>query len=427
MDVSNMHSKALDFFKSAEVVEEIESSYWSEHTPLTLPTENQSIMEINIPSTERTFPDLRNVRMKIVFRIQKITADGLVPLGKIDDVCFPITQALHSFWSRIDLYLNEELVSCPSSHHAYQSYFDSLFNYSKTEKQTVLDREGYLYATKDLDQLSVKNNVPQAESYATINDNKSHELFGRVRLNLNKDISPLLLDGVNMRFKFHLNRPGFIINSAMPAPPQMVVRFENITLYIKQDKPIPAFYSAIQQVVAQKNNAAMYPLDNFILKSHPIASGQNELILQDVFQQNCPPEILLGMVSSEAFQGVYNRNAMCFRTFDIEEIGSYVNDIPCPSMPLKVDFAGKKYNEAFQRILDHTRGVETGLQYNDVTRGYALFPIRLSPGNDKTLVKKGRVKIHLKFKWPLTENITVLIAAFFPSFCLIDGIRLVTP
>lgn len=81
-----------------------------------------------------------------------------------------------------------------------------------------------------------------------------------------------------------------------------------------------------------------------------IASGQNRFIWNNIYLSQCPCEIILGLVSTEAQTGNYQKKPFDFQMFDTRHIGMFVNNVRVPGQPYKID--GDCYISAYSSLFD---------------------------------------------------------------------------
>ena len=418
--------KGMEFFKSPDIVEHIEQSYWSEIEPLSLPTDDQNMIEYNFTTSERTFIDLGNLRLHIKFKLVKELPDKTIEaLHKTDDIVFCANGILNALWRDIELYLNQELVSCKTSHYGYESYLDTLLHYDQTEKQGFLQQEGYIHPDSgvDLAQLSIKKSPFAAKLYSEINNNKTVSYMGRLRLNI-ASYAPYLLDNINVRICMFFNKKEFFLNSPNQLFTNYKLKFEKITLHVHKHKLKPSVYTALQSVISE-NNPAKYPLNNFQIKTYPLMKDQSNCIIQDIFNGYTPSHLIFCMIPSDSFQGVITKNSFAFGHFNIQQIGVFVDDQCVTNRPLDINIAQKDYSVIYQNLLDYTGHRNIGINYHDFILGRSIFIIPTLPENTTNLIKKGKLKVELFFQKALVENITLMFCGYFPNLVEIDQTRLV--
>lgn len=81
-----------------------------------------------------------------------------------------------------------------------------------------------------------------------------------------------------------------------------------------------------------------------------IASGQTRFIWDNIYLSQCPCEIILGLVSTEAQTGNYQKKPFNFQMFDTRQIGMFVNNVRVPGQPYKID--GDCYISAYSSLFD---------------------------------------------------------------------------
>lgn len=70
---------------------------------------------------------------------------------------------------------------------------------------------------------------------------------------------------------------------------------------------------------------AIYPLRRSDMKCFTIAAGQFHMNIDDVFQEDIPESLVVGLVSSRAYSGDYTLNPYNFQHFNCNFAAFYVD------------------------------------------------------------------------------------------------------
>lgn len=81
-----------------------------------------------------------------------------------------------------------------------------------------------------------------------------------------------------------------------------------------------------------------------------IASGQNCFIWDNIYLSQCPCEIILGLVSTEAQTGNYQKNLLIFKCLILDKSGCLSIMLRVPGQPYKID--GDCYISAYSSLID---------------------------------------------------------------------------
>ena len=164
-----------------------------------------------------------------------------------------------------------------------------------------------------------------------------------------------------------------------------------------------------------------------------VPRGNLTLTQDHVFLGQLPNRIVVGCVTSEAFNGRYGKNPFNFQHMDINFLTVHVDGEQIPYSPLQPKFDGpaKNYIRAYQTLFSGTDKMyqDDGniISRDDYAAGYALFAFDLSPdlsaGGHFNLVKHGNLRLDVYFAGPLEETINLIIYAEFNNIIEVDQAR----
>ena len=175
---------------------------------------------------------------------------------------------------------------------------------------------------------------------------------------------------------------------------------------------------------------AKYPYDRTRILTYALSQGSYLFREDNLFQFEKPDRIIVGFVSSAAFQGSYTRNPFNFLNLNINNIALCVNDISTPSQPMKL-FDDLDYKQAYYNLFTSLgkdgKDVGLGISPEDFPNGYSLFAFDLKGGINKDCLslieKKNNLRIEASFRENLTEPITCIIVGKFGDVFAIDLAR----
>jgi len=132
--------------------------------------------------------------------------------------------------------------------------------------------------------------------------------------------------------------------------------------------------------------------------------------------------MVISLVANELFNGAYNRNPFNFAHFDLMEISVYSDGQQQYGIkPLATDYTDSLYIHAFNTLFARTgklfKDESNGILRSTYPQGNALYVFDLSPDLAElehfNLQKQGRVRLVLKFRQALADNVTVIAYAEF--------------
>lgn len=132
------------------------------------------------------------------------------------------------------------------------------------------------------------------------------------------------------------------------------------------------------------------------------------------------------MVKATSFNGKYETNPYNFEHFHLNSWGLFLDDQSVPAKPLKMNFDENNYVAAYDTLFTPYDEEGIGVSRTDFAAGYALFMFRTAPEHvisHVPLTTKANGRLRGGFAQVLTENVTLIIYAQFPSVMKIDSSR----
>ena len=163
--------------------------------------------------------------------------------------------------------------------------------------------------------------------------------------------------------------------------------------------------------------------------------GQSLII--DTLSGQLPKRVVIAMVDNDAYNGLYEKNPFNFKHHELSSLGVYVNGEPMPAKPLETKFTqdgGQQYIKAYLSLFNgsNSLGHDLGnyISRADFPNGYSIFAFDLTPdlsdgGGHLSLLKKGNLKIELKFAQALPRTVMVMVYAEFDNMIEITRERTV--
>lgn len=146
-----------------------------------------------------------------------------------------------------------------------------------------------------------------------------------------------------------------------------------------------------------------------------------------IFEGDLPSRIIIVQVSQDAFNGSYTKNPFNFEHFNAQRISVNMNgrSYPLESNEMQMDFAGKKitqsYIMSFIQLYDSEFEDLEGLMLTKESyiKGYFMYPITLTAGNQKP--PHGSLRLKIEYSVPLPNPIVVLVFAEYQRTLDIDS------
>lgn len=457
---------ALALFDKPSINTGVISHKWIEYRPISQ-ISNTGVLEFMIPGTANTYINLKCTTLHIKGKVVK--KDGS-DLNKRDLVSL-INAPLQSMWSQIDLSLQNKVINSEiSTNYPYKSYIDLLLNYNDNQLQLS-------------SQLFFKDRA----GYFDIIGPTNAGMFIRSKLVANSQIiemeAPLCLDfceqdryiinGVPIGLKFWPSNSEFYLRSD---DIESGFRFQITDAYLNVCMAEVSPGILVGHAEGLKYSPALYPFFQSNVKGYSISAGVYEHSIDNIFQGDIPAEIIVGLVSSQAFSGEYSKNPFNFNHYDLNYCGFYVNGESVPKRPLEPNYSTggdngnnrnkrasrenrkpketptesdptdpppkllppaqeeedthiTSYVEAYLSLFGHEydNSRTPSIEMRSYPNGYCLYKFQINQDSDRedqlSLIRRGSTRLHLKFKKPLPESVTVVVYARFPRTLQIDQAR----
>ena len=158
---------------------------------------------------------------------------------------------------------------------------------------------------------------------------------------------------------------------------------------------------------------ANFIYEKSILKSHSVASGQQEFTLDQLFGSLIPKQIYLVFLRSVSYVGNYNTNPFNFQHFKVSKI---TYDAENTSLKvLEPEWNHNNYSGVYLNLYRDISGDATSgpITFSDFKDGYSIFKIDVP--ESQYITRRGFSRLVVRFKDPLSENITAIIYGRFSA------------
>ena len=365
----------LDLFLLPATQTSVTKVNWVEYRPIGQNVDNTPI-DIIIPGSS----DYLNLKRSFLHIKLKVTHEDGTPVDNtatIPEHVGIINLFHHSMCNQIEVYLNNHLVSTSTNNYPYKAYIENLLQYGREAKETQLRNSGYykdMAGMMDASEVLTGGNSGLSERYALVGANQTCHVYGP----LNADMCQLnkyILNGVETRItlwpsksKFNLVKPNTIVGD-------FKIKITDIYMHACKVTVAPDIVVAHNNMLMK--SPAKYPYDRTRILTYALPTGSFLFREDNLFQFEKPDRIIIGFVSSAAFQGSYTRNPFNFLNLSINNIALYVNDISTPAQPMKLSFDDLDYKQAFYNLYTSLGkdGKDLGIDISpeEYPNGYTLF------------------------------------------------------
>jgi hypothetical protein len=416
--IDEVHGEGLALFQQPPTDTGIQGTEWITYRPVNQLTEG-SALEFNIPSTSTSYLDLKRMQLHVKAKITK--SDGTDIEAPADHVGM-VNAPLHAMFSQVDMSLQQQPTNQVGPNYPYKAYLDLLFD---TEDEQELLNQLFIKDDPgtDMDDGDPSGSNQGLYKRAIYTEGKTVDLIGGLKLEFCQQ-DHLLLNGVPLNLKLWQTPETFRL-MAKDKTENYKLKIVDAVLRVAITKVNPGVL--IGHADALKEASALYPYTRSVVKNFAVPSGQFSFTVDDLFQGEVPGRLILGLVSSTAIHGDFNKNPFNFQNFGCNYVGFYLNGQSMPSHPLQPNYSGNQYAEAFQTLNTEQKKRAVNITRRDYKNGYCLYVIDPSGVYDEQrLLQRGHTRLELKFSNALPETCTVIVYGKFPSLAKIDQSRNVT-
>ena len=273
--------------------------------------------------------------------------DGAGNLGA-DEKLWVTNNLAHTIIIQIDLRLNGTLISPLSDTYHYKAYLETLMNFNREDGKTVLRPQGWLNTldfppewtatnTNMTDNAGAGNVHYQALSAnhkSALAQSKAETAYylagARHSLVLQPHLEAfhtgeILVPVVEIKLKFHFNSPNLFLNGVALAGRLLEdgirLQFHLCQLRLNED-----VYKSLSARRRNNREMAKYPTVRSEIRTFNMASTMTCFDIPNLFRNQIPDRMIVGLLDSRAFNGDVTRDPFCFQKFGLRAIRQMVKE-----------------------------------------------------------------------------------------------------
>jgi len=416
------YSRELALFEKSVEDRGVQSISYIEYQP-SAPLSGTKALEFHHSGNTTDYVDLSRTRLHVKFKITKADDTEIKAVDNVTVINFP----LQSFWSQIDVTLQNQLVSTDlNTHYSYKSYIDALLESNPADEDILLPSQLFYRDTAGsmegspvtLDGVELNAGATQRYVYTS---KGTVDLIGPLYFDLAQQ-KRLILNAVPIHIKLWPNSDAFRLMVFGTEKYKVVIESAKLNLCLVKLYPSVVLAHA----AALKETPAIYEYNRSLMLSYQIPANSYQFTQDNLFQGVIPNSIIVGLVKSKAFSGDFKSNPFNFSNNAVKSIAFYIDGQSAPySRPIEVNYADGNYLEGYMSLHDNTN---SGLPIprEEYPKGFALYRFNLDPRYNKTLAspqRNGLTRLEIIFKDALSKPLTVIIYATSPGIMKIDGAR----
>lgn len=415
----------LDLFILPPTQTSVEYGQWVQYKPLSSLSGDAPI-EFVVPGHGDEYLDLNQTLLSVKAKI--LQQDG-TNLDATCDKVGPVNNFLHSMFSQVDVYLNQKLVSGSGNIYPYRCYIETLLNNGYDAKDSYLtsslwysDKSGHMDKTED-------DNTGLVTRRAFFNSSRTVDMMGYIYGDIFSQ-NRYLLNGVELKVKLIRSRDTFCLMSKM----EYNVKIVEASLLVRRVKISPTVL--ISHAKELELCSAKYPVSRVEVKSFTIPSGLLGKSIDNVYLGQMPKRVVIGLVSNTAFNGSNRHNPFNFQHYNVNFLAMYIDGQQVPANALQPDYTVNSHCAQCYHTLFSGTNINHGDCGNAISRtkypnGYCLYAFDLTPDLSASAyhwspVRRGSLRIEIKFTIALTEAVNCIVFGEFSNVIEVDKYRNVT-
>lgn len=412
----------LDLFTLPPTQTSIELGQWVQYKPLASIADDGPL-EFVISGLGDEYIDLSQTLISLKVRI--LNTDGSIVTNESNKVG-PVNCFLHSLFSQVEVYLNQKLVSVGGNTYPYRAYIETLLSYGAEAKESHLSSALWVTDTAEHMDATEDENKGLKKRRSFVLNSSPIDLMGHIHSDIFHQ-NKYLLNGVELKVKLLRSRDEFSLMSKS----QFKVNIMEASLMVRRVKINPTVLIAHAKAIEQYS--AKYPITRVDVKSFTIPAGMMGKTIDNVYLGQLPKRIIIGLVNNKAFNGSLRHNPYNFHHYNVNFLSMYIDGQQVPSKALQPDFlVHNLYTQCYQTLFSGT-GVHFSNGGNAISRemypnGFCLFAFDLTPdlgagSHHWSLVRRGSLRIDVRFHLTLTETVNCIVYGEFDNLIEVDKYR----
>jgi hypothetical protein len=406
-DSINSITNALDFFQIPPTNVSVSSAKVSEILTSNPLTDTPYHFKIH---SSQNYIDLSKCYLLTEFRIRKKIGGVWTNLPANEKVA-PIQLIGNTFINNMRISINGREIFNSNSLMAYKSYFSHELSYSMEAKNSHLNAAGYHGDNGD----TLEGGAGFDLRTKLFEKSRTIQFISKIDADL--FCQPLyLISHCEIDIEILPNHTKFLV-IAPDAVDTDEYEFEvmNCKLYVKKVDLMDGLSLDIARKLEMK--PARYAVRKSMMKSLFISQGRFEFNA-NLFMDQIPRRIILGLVSNEDYLGHIKKSPFNFQPFDVREISIIANGRTYPQVPYDLDYNKGKFSRPFNDM-NEAIGFTNTNNGNGITRvqfgkTHCIYVFNMTnSGEDQgglfDLIKNGTTAVNIKFASPVPDGGLMLI------------------
>lgn len=390
-------------------------------------------LEFNIMPNHMMYADLKNAMLYCMCKVVHEDGTDLADDENVSLTNYPIA----SLFQKVDLYIQQQIVSTSGTSYPYKAMFDVLLESDWQDMDGILKQGLFAkdqYGRMDSTHLYTDPNEGFCERNDYIANSQVFELMGKLHVDLMRQ-ERALVNGLQITLKLTQSTEAFRLMcpyTGDPTETRYKVLLLGCTLKVPMLKPTAAMLLAHDKAFSIA--PALYPFERTEIKIIAIPAGMSQWTQDNLFLSSQPKRLLIAFVASAAFNGHFAKNPFNFKHYNVTYICLTIDGSCVPSQAIQPDYKNGLYLPAYNTLysiapeerVGRPRKVTT-ITRTEYAQGYCLYLFNLDGGNQgNTFVNPlgiGLNKLDIKFGEPLPEPVTLIMYPVYNALFRVDQTR----
>ena len=299
---------------------------------------------------QEDYIDLSRSYFQIDWTLKKTDAANAVAAENT----FLINNIAHSLFKQISVRLNGTLISPQTDTYHYKAYLETLMNFDRDDGDTILKPQGWFNTVNVPDALTANQlNLAHNDFAALTPDNQA--LVRDLRAN-NTTVAAgvtrtlcfvphievfhtnkLLIPNVQLGIQLYFNSAD-LWSRAFEGANAFRLLAEDIKLkmYLCQVRLNPDMYISLMREIDSGKNLVSYPMVRSDIRTYNVTNNTLHYEINNPFQSRLPNRLVVGIVSSAAFNGSAATYPFSFKKYNLKSIKQVVRGETYPYEALEM-------------------------------------------------------------------------------------------
>ena len=301
----------MSLFQPPAIERTVQKHEWIEYKPIGQIVEGGPI-EFNISGNSADYIDLQKSRIAIKVKVQ--TSKGVAVTS--ENAVALVNLSLHALFRQLDVTLQQKVISPDvGTSYPYKAIIDALLKTDETVKLSRMQTENYFKDTSgamNATDPETGGNAGLLQRYALTALGNELVMEGPLYHDMCQQ-NRAILNNVRIGVKLFPSLDAF----------RLMANDDDAYKVIIMDATLKACHVKVHpEVVLAQDHAlqegpAIYPIQQSQIISHSIAKGSFNFTLDGVYNGDVPSNIVIGLVSAEAYAASYKKNYADFANFGL--------------------------------------------------------------------------------------------------------------